>query len=147
MELRWHDPQRVFDKLQALPHKLKGKVLRGAARKAVNIWRDAARQTAKTFDDPDTPLDISKFITTGENRKLGKREGGIAMRVGVRGGARTQKGEPVSPYYWRFKEFGTAFQQAEPFMRPAQQRNLHQAIGAVIRETKAGLDRIVKEAP
>lgn len=147
MEVKWEDPNRAMDKLLALPNKLKKKVMRSAMRKAVNIWRDAARATARGFDDPETPLNISKHITTGEDRKLGRKEGGIAMRVGVRGGARSQKGEPTTPWYWRFKEFGTQKQQAEPFMRPAQQNNIQAATDTLAREVSSGIDKVIRESP
>ena len=149
MELRpvISDPDNVIKKLDKLPVALKGKALRNALRKGANVWRDAARVLAEKFDDPDTPLSVAKFITTGENRKLGKREGGIAMRVGVRGGARSKKGTPTTPWYWRFKEFGTQKQRAEPFMRPAMESNLQKAADEVLRALSPAIDKIAREKP
>lgn len=141
------DPDNAIGKLDALPKKLKRRALGRALRKGANVWRDAARRNAEKFDDPETPLKVSKHIITQGHRRLGKREGGVAMRVGVRGGAAARRGRPPHPWYWRFKEFGTQKQQAEPFMRPAMENNLQAATDAVVRELVPAIDKIAREKP
>ena len=111
----------VTKKLQTLSNKNATKrVSRKAARQAMIIVRDAARQAAKAIDDPNTPNKIHKEIVV----KLGRSRdaNSIVMRVGVRGGARIpytnnsfnrRNGRVGSTYqvegkvwYWRLIEFG-----------------------------------------
>ncbi|MBN0524054.1 HK97 gp10 family phage protein, partial [Pseudomonas aeruginosa] len=77
----------VLEKLRTLGPRLQKNGLRKAARRAMNIVRDAARERARLVDDPETPEKIWKNIITQESAKQGRREGGVVMKVGVRGGA------------------------------------------------------------
>lgn len=148
MSFKISDPDKVLDKLVALPKKFKNKVARKALRQAMNIVRDAARANAAALDNPETELNIAKFIVTAENSRLGRRNNGVAMRVGVMGGARPLSGDPPpSPWYWRFVEFGTAKQPAQPFMRNAFEQNIPQVVDKLMSELKKGLDEIAKENP
>lgn len=138
----------VLKRLKALPKKVERKLLRRAVRKGATIIRDAARQNARAVDDPSTPESIEKNIVVQESSRLGRSEGGVAMRVGVRGGARAPangdgdgKANPGGDtFYWRFIEFGTSKMQARPFMRPAMENNIEAATQAVTDELNKGLD-------
>ena len=86
-ESRIHGLDGVVEKMRSLAPRLQRNGLRKAARKAMNIVRDAAREKARAVDDPETPEKIWKNIITQESAKEGRREGGVVMKVGVRGGA------------------------------------------------------------
>ncbi|EPM57676.1 phage-like protein [Pseudomonas syringae pv. actinidiae ICMP 19071] len=77
----------VVQKMKTLPGKLQRSGLRKAARRAMNIVRDAAKANAKALDDPKTAEKVWKNIATQESAKRSRQEGGVVMRVGVRGGA------------------------------------------------------------
>lgn len=116
----------VVDKMRALSPRLKKKGLRKAARVAMNIVRDAAKANAKAIDDPATREKVFRNIITQESSKQSKREGGVVMRVGVRGGAGSNQhskdasGNPGGDTrHWRYIEFGAEHTPAAPFMRPA----------------------------
>jgi HK97 gp10 family phage protein len=78
----------LVNRLQIFPDRIQQKAARRAARKGMNIVRDAARAKAKLLDDPDTKKrKIWKNIVTNESGRRGRAIGGIVMKVGVRGGA------------------------------------------------------------
>ena len=121
----------VVEKMRALSPRLKKKGLRKAARAAMNIVRDAAKANAKAIDDPATREKVFRNIITQESSKQSKREGGIVMRVGVRGGAGSNQhstdasGNPGGDTrHWRYIEFGAEHTPAVPFMRPAFSSNV-----------------------
>lgn len=121
----------VVQKMKTLPVKLQRSGLRKAARRAMNIVRDAAKANAKALDDPKTVEKVWKNIATQESAKRSRQEGGVVMRVGVRGGAGSNQhskeaaGNPGGDTrHWRYIEFGTEHTPAAPFMRPAFQSNV-----------------------
>lgn len=121
----------VVDKMRALSPRLKKKGLRKAARAAMNIVRDAAKANAKAIDDPATREKVFRNIITQESSKQSKREGGVVMRVGVRGGAGSDKHSKDASSnpggdtrHWRYIEFGAEHTPAVPFMRPAFSSNV-----------------------
>ena len=134
----------VQEKLRQLGNKRKAKnAANRASRKAMNIVKKAAVQNAKAFDDKDSPEKIWKNIVV----KAGKTKGydNVTMKVGIKGGAKNYAntranrranlagrtyqtgGDKKNPggdtWYWRFKEFGSATNNATPFMRPALNNN------------------------
>lgn len=120
------------DKMVALTPKLRRSGLRKAARQAMNIVRDDARARAKTLDDPGTAEKIFRNIITQESGRQGRREGGVVMKVGVRGGASSNQhskdasGNPGGDTrHWRYLEFGTQHNPPAPFMRPAFSSNVN----------------------
>lgn len=131
----------VVKRMRDIPVKLQKKGLRSATRKAMKIVRDDARKAAEKFDDPFTPQKIDKLIVIQESARRSKREGGVVMRVGIRGGA-VSSDERVPPWYWRLKEFGTSRQQAEPFMRPALANNIDAVTNTFSNEVNAELDKL-----
>jgi HK97 gp10 family phage protein len=131
----------VLQRLRQLSPKLQKKGLRTAARKAMMIVRDAARESAKEFDDPETGNRIDKLIVIQESAKRSKRVGGVFMRVGVRGGALSAKNR-LTPWYWRLKEFGSEHQRAEPFMRPALANNIERVTNEFTDQINKEIDKL-----
>lgn len=129
----------VIRRLREFPPKLRKKGLRRAARVAMKIALDDARATARAFDDPNTPQMIWKLIVIKEARI---RESGVRMRIGIAGGARSQRSKDF-PWYWRLLEFGTERMRAQPFLRPALENNA-QAVGErFANELNAEIDKLV----
>lgn len=142
VELNIQGLDELNKKLKQLGNsKIAKRIARKAGRQAMNIVRDAARNAAKSIDDPSTPEKIHKEIVVQGGKSRNSNE--IKMRVGVRGGARIpytsnddnrRAGRIGQSYqvegkvfYWRFIEFGTSKMPAKPFMRPALEQNVQAA--------------------
>ena len=151
--------QGVIDKLKSLAPKLEKKYLNSALRAGAVIIQRAAQERARAFDDPDTPKAIWKEIVIRTNAKLGKQNQGMALSIGVMGGAKKYANThankrkrrvgrtyvtPGNVYYWRFLEFGTSKMKAQPFMRPAIEGNVNQASDAVVGKLNTAIDAITK---
>ncbi|MFL1495502.1 MULTISPECIES: HK97-gp10 family putative phage morphogenesis protein [Pseudomonas] len=141
----------VVQKMRGLAPKLQRSGLRKAARRAMNIVRDAARDAAKAIDDPETKEKIWKNIITQEATKQSRREGGVVMRVGVRGGAganqhsKDASGNPGGDTrHWRYIEFGTQFTPAAPFMRPAFANNIDPVTSRFASELMSEIDTALR---
>lgn len=119
-----------------------------AARKAMRIVRDAARNGAKSLDNPETAEKIWKNISISSGKTRDKSV--VKMRVGVRGGA-SVNGRSNRPALaalpggdttdWRFSEFGSVHQAAQPFMRPALSNNIEQVTSSFSKSFSEELDK------
>lgn len=154
--------QGVINKLQTLAPKLEKKYLNSALNVGAKIVQLAAQARARAFDDPKTPMMVWKEIVIRTNPTLGRQNQGVALSVGVLGGAAKQglkgknnarkiraKGKtyitPGNVYYWRFLEFGTSKMKAQPFMRPALESNVESASSATTDQLSKAIDDIVKD--
>lgn len=123
MQVKFEGANELKQKLDKLANPAVAKrIARKAARQAMNIVRDQARQNAKNLDNPESDERIWKNISTQSGKSRNNNE--IRMRVGVRGGASFSNKNPPNTSggdtrHWRFLEFGTANSMAFPFMRPA----------------------------
>ena len=139
----------VVNRLQRLANPRKTKsIARKAARQAMNIVRDAARNNAKAIDDPETSEKIWKNIKVSAGKTRNPNE--IKMRVGVDGGASMNANSDRDALaaksggnttYWRFLEFGTSQMPATPFMRPALANNIQQVTNKFSEVFNAELDK------
>ncbi|WP_225785770.1 HK97-gp10 family putative phage morphogenesis protein [Pseudomonas sp. Marseille-P9655] len=132
VSVRLQGLKAATDKMVGLAPKLRRSGLRKAARQAMNIVRDDAKARARALDDPETTEKVWKNIITQESARQGRREGGVVMKVGVRGGAssnqhsRDASGNPGGDTrHWRYLEFGTKHNPPAPFMRPAFSTNVN----------------------
>jgi HK97 gp10 family phage protein len=153
--------------MRTLSIKAQKSIARKAARQAMNIVRDAARQNAKTIDDPATAAMIYKNIIVQESGNQGQVVGGIVMKVGIAGGSSTNqysrqilkkvrgvkqiKGDPSLVYlpggdtrHWRFEEFGTSHQAAHPFMRPALENNIDAVTNKFVDGFRSGINDAIQ---
>lgn len=135
-------------KIELLPERVGRNAARRALRKGANVFRDAARQNAKSIDDPETREQIWKNIAVASGgSKREKRVGGVMMRVGVRGGARHTKGDNGAPggntTHWRWVEFGIPSLniEARPFMRNAMNSSAGAAADAAIKAMVVEFDK------
>ncbi|MDH2017019.1 HK97 gp10 family phage protein [Pseudomonas juntendi] len=132
ISVRLQGLKAATDKMTNLAPKLRRGALRKAARQAMNIVRDDAKARARALDDPETAEKVWKNIITQESARQGRREGGVVMKVGVRGGASSNQhshdasGNPGGDTrHWRYLEFGTKHNPPAPFMRPAFSTNVN----------------------
>lgn len=135
----------VVNKLQKLANPRRTKsIARKAARQAMNIVRDAARNNAKAIDDPETSEKIFKNIKVSAGKTRNPNE--IKMRVGVDGGASFSNLNPKptsggDTRYWRWVEYGRSGVPATPFMRPALENNIQQVTNKFAEVFDAELDK------
>ncbi|MFJ2981194.1 MULTISPECIES: HK97-gp10 family putative phage morphogenesis protein [unclassified Pseudomonas] len=132
ISVRLQGLKAATDKMVGLASKLRRSGLRKAARQAMNIVRDDAKARARALDDPETAEKVWKNIIIQESARQGRREGGVVMKVGVRGGASSNQhsqaasGNPGGDTrHWRYLEFGTQHNPPAPFMRPAFSTNVN----------------------
>lgn len=150
-EFRIQGADGVVGKMRGLAPKLQRSGLKKAARRAMNIVRDAAKARAKALDDPATAEKIWKNIVTQDSPKEGAQVGGVVMRVGVRGGAGSNQyskdasGNPGGDTrHWRYIEFGTEHNPAAPFMRPALSENIGPVTERFVTELNAEIDAALR---
>ena len=115
-----------------------------AARKAMRIVRDAARNNAKAIDDKNSDEKIWKniAIAAGKSRDANT----IMMRVGVRGGASFSNPNPPNTpggdtRHWRFIEFPSVNNPGTPFMRPALENNIQAVTDSFAQNFSTELDK------
>lgn len=143
----------LSERLKSISVATRQKSGRRALGAAARVVRDAARQNARTLDDPATAESIAKNITVRFSSRLFRRTGDLGFRVGVLGGAK--QGENAGgilskgpnpggdTWYWRLLEFGTQNMAAKPFMRPAMQGSINQATEVFVRTYNAELDKLL----
>lgn len=160
--------ESLLGKLDELDFDMKRKGGRAALRRAANIIRDSAQQKARLINDPNTPESIAANIAVRWNNRRFKRNGDLAFRVGVLGGAKqygntkanrrqgrvgdtyvtsgSKKNPGGDTWYWRFIELGTRRQRARPFLRPAMTENVQAATDEFIRSWEKSVDRALRRA-
>lgn len=145
----------VLARLKSLGPDIQRRSLRTGMRKGAALVRKAAQDAA-----PKRSGDMAKNIRIQFASRTAKQVGGVAFRVGVRGGAqqpgsanryaRSRKGRASttaaggSTWYWRLVEFGTAKMEAQPFMRPALRNNVTRIIDTVAKDVNDGIDQEMK---
>lgn len=134
-----HGADALLKRMREFAPALQRRGARRATRRAMTIVRDAAKSNARAIDDPNSPQQIWKLIAIAESSRQSKRVGGVVMRVGVRGGARSSKNRE-HPWYWRLIELGTETQRARPFLRPALENNQNAVSERLISELNKALD-------
>ena len=145
VEVQIHGIDELNRKLKLLTSsKVAKRIVRKAARQAMNIVRDAARVNAKTIDDPETVEKIWKNIAVSGGKTRNQNE--IVMRVGVRGGASFSNKNPPKvsggdTRHWRWIEYGSAHNVAVPFMRPALNNNIQEVTNKFSSVFEAELDK------
>lgn len=145
----------VLARLKNLGPDIRRRSLRNGLRKGANMVRKAAQDAA-----PKRSGAMARNIRVQFASRTARRVGGVAFRVGVRGGAqqpgsktryaRSRRGSSSqtasggSTWYWRLVEFGTAKMEAQPFMRPALRNNVERIIDTVAQDVDQGIDQELK---
>ena len=153
-ELNAPDLDKLLRDLREFTPKLQRKGLTQALRKGMA----PVRKSAKAKVPVDTGA-LKKAITVRTNSRLGRREGGAAVQVGIRGGAKEYVNSSLNrrlkrvgqsyeqggnQFYFRFLEFGTSKMAARPFLRPALAENVNTVTQITSEELRKAIDRIAK---
>lgn len=109
---------RIF---KTLPQELQRQIVVPAAKDAMQIVLQDARDRASRVDDPKTPQNIALNIALVEDKKYFEETGSTKVSVGVRKTKRGQRGG--NTFYWWWVELGTSRNRAQPFMRNALGQN------------------------
>ena len=153
-EIKITGARDLIDRMSALPDKLQKKGAVAAARKAMRVVVNTAKAEARSIDNPETRENIAKNIISQNSPRSGRRIGGVAMRVGVRGGAAYSEklkaasaGNPGGyTWYWRFLELGAKTVTAEPFLLPAMERNAQRVEAVLAAELEVQLAKLTPKA-
>ena len=153
MQVKIDGLDQVMKRLETMGPELRKKGLRTAMRAAANTVKKSAQAKAPV----DTGA-MRKNITIQAASRTAKRVGGVAFRVGVKGGAlapgskvrygRSRKGkkggqaEGGSTWYFRLVELGTSKMPARPFLQPALRDNVSKIIGQVASDINTALDKM-----
>lgn len=137
--------KELEDNLSQLPEDLAKKVLRAAARKAMQSMRD---RVAANTPRGSAPLKKGRTVRLAEGilmsatlRSDGVKGASILVRVGLRVRPKEQ-----SVFYGRFLEFGTAKMAARPFMRPAFDTEKENVLRAFAIELEKGIETVARKA-
>lgn len=138
VEFEFPDLPDLIDRMNGLNDRVQRSIARRATAKGARLIRDKIRDNAARMDDLKTKESIVKNVHAHFASRLSKREGGVAFRVGIRGGAKSKAQNETNrggdTFYWRFLEFGTHKMPAKPFFRPAIEQSKNAAINAVVKE-------------
>jgi HK97 gp10 family phage protein len=129
---------RVF---RNLPQELQRQVVVPAAKDAMDIVLNAAKDNAARLDRPETPNYIPRNLDMIEDRKFFEETGSTKISVGVRKRKRGQGGG--NTYYAAlFLELGTSRSRAFPFMRNALAQNRQAVFQEFLSSAKFQLIRL-----
>jgi len=152
LEVRVENLEEVLKAMREFTPKLQKKGLTQALRKGARPVVKSAR--AKVPVDTGA---LKKAIIARTNTKMGKRNGGAVVQIGIRGGAKEyvndsrnrrmgRVGESYeqggNQFYFRFLEFGTSKMAARPFLTPALAENAQKTTDIVTAELRKAVDRI-----
>lgn len=142
--------------LLRLPAELRKRYLKFAVMSASKLIRDLARQLAPKKSGALRRAIIIKFRADKSN------DNQATYIVCVRNGVKVYKhkerfkvkGMPAQTievraeedaFYWRFVEFGTQFQKAQPFMRKAFETLKNAAVDEIASKLRVGIEEIAKK--
>lgn len=145
----------ILEKINGLSARMQRNVVTAGMRAGARVIANDAKARASALDDPKTPQNIAKNITVRASRKEARRINGVAMQIGVMGGAKQSavsafksgsKGGPGGDtWYWRLLEFGTVKMPARPFMTPAMNGKAQEAFKAAADRMQMRLDQELKK--
>lgn len=158
----------IVNRIAALPPKLQKQGAVRATREAMRVALNAAKASARSFDDPETGEQVWRNIALQNSPRQGRRVGGAVMRLGVRGGARAyadtrenrrkgrvgasyatagSKGNPGGDtWYWRFLELGTTRARAQAFLVPAVMENAQAIEAKLATSLEREIERLTPKA-
>lgn len=121
VEYKLTGADKLSARFKTLPDELRRKIVTPAAKSAMEIVLNDAKERAARIDDPETANFIPKNIALIERKAIGLEDGTVVFCVGVRKRSRGQGGG--NTFYWWWVELGTENNRAHPFLRPALQNN------------------------
>lgn len=132
----------LLRKMQSLPRKLQGKILRPAVRSETKLVADKAKSLVPV-DADGHQLPGGKHLrdTIKVRANPSRKRGEISLRVMT--GTRQELGIPAGEkgYYPFALEYGSLAWQPIPFMRPAYEQTKDKVISSVRAKVLAGIER------
>jgi len=150
--------EQVKQALKELPQKLQGRPIRSALlsgakpirehAKAIHQWHDDSgflRTAIVSYPVKKNEHEYTDQVRVGVKRRRKKRESKklIAARAQRR---RRQKKNIVTPYYWRYLEFGTSRMPARPFMRPAFESEKSGSSQRIVKRLREEVEKAAQKA-
>lgn len=140
----------IRNKMAQVKNEVNYKGGRAALRRAANVLRDQAQSNARRVDDHETETAIWKNVAVRWNGRAFKRNGVLAFRLGVLGGAQAGRAAEKGAsnpggitWYWRMLEFGTSKMAAQPIFRPVPDQAGQKAVDVFARSFNQALDRVL----
>ncbi|HCU2081815.1 TPA: HK97-gp10 family putative phage morphogenesis protein [Pseudomonas aeruginosa] len=121
MEYKLRGADDIVERFRRLSTEVRRQVAVPAAKDAMEIVLNDAKDRADRVDDPSTPNYIPANIALVERKRLGQELGAAYVSVGVRRRRRGQGGG--NTFYWWWVELGTERSAPHPFIRPALEQN------------------------
>lgn len=132
------DLSKVF---RTLPQELQRQVVVPAAKDAMDIVLQAAKDNASRVDDPTTSNYIPKNLALIEDTKYFNETGSTKISVGIRKRKRGVGGGNTF-YALIFVELGTSRSRAQPFLRNALGQNQQAVFSEFLSSAKFQLLRL-----
>lgn len=131
MAVRVRGLKELERKLQAFPERVARNALSSSVGAGARLVRDNAKARA-----PGDEGRLYRNIIAYRMRK-GSTRHAISWAVTVK--TKGDKDSFDNAYYWTFVEFGTRYQVAQPFLRPAFESNKLRAVGVIARALRRRL--------
>ena len=135
VEVKLRGLEQLKRELKALAPNLRRRAIRNALSAGARVFRDEARRLAPILDAPiiskgkviRVPGTLKKAIRV-RTSKQARRAGDVGVFVNVKPARGSDRGTAKDPFYWRFVEFGASQAQAKPFLRPAANSKMGEAL-------------------
>ena len=142
--LRLQGFREMAEKMRQMGPKLARKHLRRGPAAAAAMIRDVARMLA-----PHDTGEMKKDILVKRARDR-RGEMSATYELFVRSGKKSRmsgrsRNVDKDSFYWRFQEFGTSKQAAQPFMRPAFDAEKEEAVRIIGEVLENGIQEVARE--
>lgn len=126
---------KVIARMRSIPVAMRGEAGRSALGSAARVVANVAKANAQRVDDPKTGRIIANNITQRFRKKYFQSTGDLMISVGVNypkgpiPKGNPDLGEKGPTPHWHLIELGTERARAQPFLRPALESSINQAMG------------------
>ena len=131
---------QIERRMKALPQRVAKRELTSAVRAGANIIGKEARRRAPKGETGKLRRNVYWFKVRARNTRYA-----VTYGIGVRSqGSYVGKVASYGPkdaYYWHFLEFGTRYQKAQPFLRPAFMTRRLKAVVTLRRRLWQGIEK------
>ena len=162
-EIKIDNLDQVLDRMKDFTAQVQKRVTTTAARNAMKPVAALAKSNlrvaiGRTKDSRSTGA-LLNAIVVRNNPRQGRKQGGVVMQVGIKGGAKEyvkssrnvrlgRVGQAYehggNQFYFRFLEFGTSKMAARSFLRPALSKNAQRTNNIFAAEMNKGIDRALR---
>lgn len=139
----------LLAKMRTIEREIRQKGARAALGKSARLVRTRAKQKAMGVDDATTGRKIADNVVQRVRSRYQRNTGDIMISVGVgtdRGPipkGNPDEGEKGNTPHWHLIEMGTEQMRAQPFLRPALDESIGEAINIFVTDMDKQLDRLL----